>query len=112
MSTSVNLDVIAAGLGGEIILHGTTHRVLAISGAGLHRLLAGAASDQALERIQAMYDVAALSVPTLTREQIDALAVPQVEQILEIARRTEQAVEASAPNAGGPAAAVPSSSPA
>lgn len=60
-------------------------------------------------RIEIMTQVVATLVPSLTPEQIDTLAIPQLDAILGLATNGVAAVEASDPNGERPAEAASAS---
>lgn len=86
---------------------GQKHRVRPVTGRVLNMVAAAEQAD-GLAKMQAYYDIAALLVPSMRRDDIDNLSADQIALIMTLARGEVEAVEgaASDPNAASPATAV------
>lgn len=103
MTRRIDLTALIADDGGTIVLDGVEHRVLPISGAAYERHLQSADADEE-ERVRTAYDIAALQVPSLAREQVQQLTPKQVLAIVGLSMETAVDVERSDPNGSGPEA--------
>lgn len=67
-------------------------------------MVAAAEQAEGLAKMQAYYDIAALLVPSMRRDDIDNLSADQIALIMTLARGEVEAVEAAAvPNGQSPA---------
>lgn len=104
---TVDLDRIASGIAGQVLLKGRQHAVTSVSAATL-QLMRNAKPENYL-------DVALVTVtrvvPSLGEDDIAALNPAQLEAIIAIATGDVDAVAKLDPNADGPTPAMPSLSP-
>jgi hypothetical protein len=98
----VNLaDLEAAAHTVSLTADGQRHRVRPVTGRILN-MVAAAEQAEGLAKMQAYYDIAALLVPTMRRDDVDNLSADQVALIMTLARGEVDTVDEAAADPNGP----------